>query len=228
MNEEDVMIFRTHKGKQCIVAFGGLFHGLSEPVFEFKQFLNAHYPDCNTIFLRDREQLWYFNGINGFSSDVRTTARTLKKQIKRLNPSNVVFLGTSAGGYAALLYGLLLGNEYVDHILAFSPQTFLDATNRETLQDDSRKAHIKRLHRIIGKNHKYYDLIRVYANHLISAPKITIVTGRDDKTDVLHAARMQKYPEIKIAILEGGHKVVKTLRDSGQLNKLIDYVLQSE
>jgi hypothetical protein len=110
------------KGSQTlIVAFAG--HGLKvslNPIFEFKNFLTKTYPDTDLLFLKDDRHKWYTKGIVGISTDVMSTLEFLRKRIK--NYKNVVFIGSSAGGYAAILFGSLL---HVHTILAFRPQTKL-------------------------------------------------------------------------------------------------------
>ena len=51
--------------------------------------------------------------------------------------------------------------------------------------------------------------------------KITIILGIDDKTDVKHIERMAIWKNVDIIRCNGGHVVVKTLRNNGRLYKIL-------
>ena len=67
----------------------------------------------------DKNRNSYHNGIVGISNNIDETLPHLQAQIAPY--SNVIFLGVSSGGYAAILFGSLLN---VKSVLAFIPQTF--------------------------------------------------------------------------------------------------------
>ncbi|KAF0092731.1 MAG: hypothetical protein FD128_2849, partial [Hyphomonadaceae bacterium] len=75
----------------------------------------------NTIFVKDFKQCWYQQGLLGLSDSIQETVEIIKKQLPE-NQKNIYTIGTSAGGYAAILFGALLG---ADKIVAFAPQTIL-------------------------------------------------------------------------------------------------------
>lgn len=101
-----------------IVSFGGL--GLKSggiPPFEFLNHLSANF-DCDLIFYVDPKRCWYHLGIEGISFDIPSTVEYLRPIVKDRN--NVIFLGVSAGGFAAMLFGSLLK---VNHVIAYIPQS---------------------------------------------------------------------------------------------------------
>ncbi|MCV2362472.1 cupin-like domain-containing protein [Paucibacter sp. DJ1R-11] len=63
------------------------------------------------LYLRDPQLSWYLRGVPGLGVDVATTVAALTQVIAALKPSRVITLGQSMGGYAAVLYGHLLGAE---------------------------------------------------------------------------------------------------------------------
>jgi hypothetical protein len=77
--------------------------------------------DYHRILLRDPQQYCYLRGVDesGFDGLVAQ----LRSQIDRIKPKKVIFIGVSAGGYAALLLGSFLQPDYVH---AFSPYTYLN------------------------------------------------------------------------------------------------------
>lgn len=68
------------------------------------------------IFVRDVFKQWYIRGINAQCNNIEALAALLKEEAKGMK---VVTVGSSAGGYAAIVLGSLLQAEYV---LAFNAQ----------------------------------------------------------------------------------------------------------
>lgn len=67
------------------------------------------------IFVRDIHKQWYWSGINSKISTPESLLHTLKQETKGFD--EIVCMGSSAGGYAAILFGCLLRAKA---ILAFS------------------------------------------------------------------------------------------------------------
>jgi hypothetical protein len=104
-----------------LVSFSGQGMGLGTlPQFEFVNFLNKHFPNDEKHFYIDKHLKWYHCGIEGISVNIPETVDYLKKQIEGF--TKVVFMGSSAGGTAAILFGSLLN---VNTVIAFRPQTIL-------------------------------------------------------------------------------------------------------
>jgi len=68
------------------------------------------------IFIRDNKKQWYLEGIN---SEINTIERLCDFLKAETEGYKTVMLGSSAGGYAAVLFGSLLKSEY---ILSFNGQ----------------------------------------------------------------------------------------------------------
>lgn len=68
------------------------------------------------VYLRDIHKEWYFRGVNSNYNTIEKVLSFLKKVSKGYK---IVTVGSSAGGYAATLFGVLLGAE---RVFAFSPQ----------------------------------------------------------------------------------------------------------
>ena len=82
------------------------------------------------IFLRDLKKQWYLNGINNQIDSVDKIYDFLKKETEGYK---TIMIGSSAGGFAAVLLGSKLNSEY---ILSFNGQFFLSnllkSSNEET------------------------------------------------------------------------------------------------
>jgi hypothetical protein len=104
--------------KKLIVCFASNQH----IGFERKTSLMKHkYKQNNfdVLYLRNRIG-WYLGGLNGIGKNMTHTIAFLRKQIA--NYDKVLSVGTSAGGYASLLFGSLLK---VNEVIAINPQTDL-------------------------------------------------------------------------------------------------------
>jgi hypothetical protein len=110
-----------HGNKTAIVCFGGKglkFGGILP--FEFLNYLSSNYQDqCDLYFFIDEHQSWYHEGIKGITTSIDDTVLYLKNLLR--NYDKVLFMGTSAGGYAAILFGSLCNV----NVISFIPQTKL-------------------------------------------------------------------------------------------------------
>lgn len=104
------------------VTFSGRQQGLANmTTFEFRNFLEENFSNYDKIFCRDEKVQWYNFGITGLTKDINDTLDFLHQKISKYK--KVIFIGSSMGGYAAILFGSILN---VDTIIAFRPQTFLN------------------------------------------------------------------------------------------------------
>jgi hypothetical protein len=104
--------------KKLIVCFASNHH----LGFERKTSLMEHKYKKNNfdvLYLRNRLG-WYLGGLNGIGKNMTHTIAFLRKQFA--NYDKVLSIGTSAGGYASLLFGSLLK---VNEVIAINPQTDL-------------------------------------------------------------------------------------------------------
>ena len=209
--EEDYLIDSNDEIKPLIIAFGGISGGIYQPVFEFKNFLQKTV-DCHFIFVKDTNQCWYHKGAIGLGNDIETVSHNLKNIINTINYSKVVTIGGSMGGFAALLFGSLLN---VDGIISFSPQTFIDKESRKLHGDDRWSKQLKYVHK--NFNRIFFDLSNLKFNNI----KVYSIYGKEDRLDKIHSEKLRS-KGINISSYSGGHNVVKTIRDNGELIKIIN------
>lgn len=81
------------------------------------------------IFVRDIFKQWYLMGINAKINTPKKLTEFLQKETEKYN---IVTIGSSAGGYAAILYGSLLNAKYV---LAFNPQFEIKSLIKTTTEE---------------------------------------------------------------------------------------------
>lgn len=88
---------------------------LSMPVTELVNSLAKH--GQQVYFLRDFKQCWYQSGLLGLTLNVEDTAEFILGLLGS-DVENARFCGTSSGGYAAILFGVML---QVKSVIAFAP-----------------------------------------------------------------------------------------------------------
>ncbi|MGI9252177.1 MAG: hypothetical protein ACR2J8_00385 [Thermomicrobiales bacterium] len=202
-----------------LVLFGGIAGGVSMPVYEFFRVTDG-YP-VKRLFLRDPRHSWYLRGLPGVGDDAKSILVGLDDAIRQSGARRVVMAGASAGGFAALHFGSLLG---VQQVLAFSPQTFIDARRRAAAGDDRWAPQIDVLHAALGSENPQYDVLPNIT--AASGIRFSVHVSDDDPLDLVHSARLEGLPGVATVVHPGGgHRLVKFLRDSGALRDILAGVL---
>ena len=107
--EVGVFIFAGHG---VIENIGGV------PRFEFVKTMEKSFPSLDVHFYVDFNRCWYAKGLDGITENMDDSIKYLKTKKHKKN----IFMGNSAGGYAALLIGSILE---ADRVIAFHPQSNL-------------------------------------------------------------------------------------------------------
>src|SRR3954471_20614516 len=91
----------NEKSDRLVVAFGGMAQARDMPIFEF--FATASQFDANKIFIRDLRRTWYHRGLPGIGENIDEVAAYLEELIRPRKFKHLTFIGSSTGGYAAIL-----------------------------------------------------------------------------------------------------------------------------
>jgi hypothetical protein len=197
------------ESKRLIVAFGGLAGKLGMPPFEFFRTLSG--VRVKTVFVRDHAQAWYHRGVAGVGEGIDPVAAYIIGL--RAHAEEIVMIGMSAGGYAALLFGALAQCE----AHAFVPQTFIDPGLREEHRDRRWMAELEALG--TGLDSRYADLLPTMATGNTHAH---VYYGSGNRLDRIHAERLDRLPQVTLHQFDTErHNVVKDLRDSGWLARFL-------
>lgn len=217
----DILVHFVKHQKPLFVAFGGCGSAIGGiHVFEFRTFITRHFPDCNFVSCLDRNRSWYHKGIRGFSTDFQSTCENLEKLIRPMQPSRIISIGVSAGGYAALLFSCIVK---IDSVLAFSPQIYLDRETREENNDHRWLSFIKQLYET-ASSEPFLDLSKF--GSIPQCSNLRIVYGRDDLIDKTHVNKVREcWPHLEIIEVPGGHSCVKELKANGGLLTMINGTL---
>lgn len=121
MRESELKIIKGNKN--LIVCFGGFALKIGGILpFEFFKYLSSVYKDeFDMIFFIDKRRCVYHNGLYGITKNVDDTVRYINQFTN--NYKNIIFMGVSAGGYSAILFGSLCQN--VTHVIGFIPPTII-------------------------------------------------------------------------------------------------------
>lgn len=203
MEESELKIINGNKN--LIICFGGCalqFGGILP--FEFLNYLSKNYKnDCDLIFFIDKKQCYYHQGISNITNNIEETTEYLNIIINNYSYKNVIFMGTSAGGYASILFGSLCKN--VNYVISFIPQTIILNTINPNYSN---------LKTIINSNTNYVlfgdtNIVDINNNH-----------------HILHCENLKNFPNIKINEINGID--MKILRDTGIIKNTLDEILKTE
>jgi hypothetical protein len=211
-----VVLDLATESRALLILFGGIAGGVSMPVFEFFR-VAADFP-VKKAFLRDPRRGWYQLGIPGVGDSADAVRALIGTVIERADVDRVVMAGASAGGFAALLFGAAC---QVDEVIAFSPQTFVDAENRALANDARWPEQIAALHASMVGRGLALDVLDVLPA-AAGRTRFQVHVSSDDELDVLHARRIADRGGVRIIEHDrGGHRLVKTLRDRGLLEPIL-------
>lgn len=206
------------------ITFGGLLMRVGMmPPFEFFNIMSRSAP-AKKIFVRDHWQAWYHRGVRDVAADIEGVETSLRRIRDEQRPAKVVTLGTSAGGYAALLFGYLLG---ATEIHAFSPQTFISPELRARYGDTRWDKQWSALIRSGRFQARFGDLAELFDADPSVNTRCFIHYSRNDPLGSIHAKRLASHSggvELRDYGLEG-RNVVQHLRECGELGGLLHKAL---
>ena len=143
----------------CVIYFSSndIYYPNSEGIFTKrivnKDFYEWYHTRINRaskhIFIRDVFKQWYLAGINTNINYPEKLAAFLKQETQGY--TDVITLGSSAGGYAAILYGSLINAQTV---FAFNPQFEIGS-----LLEQSSETINPLIFRLRNERDKYYDIV---------------------------------------------------------------------
>lgn len=200
-----------------LLAFGGMKGKLDIPPFEFFG-LTGEMP-IKRLFVRDLKQAWYHRGVRGHGATIPEVAEHLDRLIARQQIERLVVVGTSAGGYAALVFGSLLG---ADRVLCWGPQTSL---NLEVLgqMDDHRWD--DRIAGLMSDNHldeDWIDLRRALPPARTAQTQYALFFDDSYLLDRLHVERLAEIDGVQLRPVAGGeHEVARQMRKTGELEQVL-------
>jgi hypothetical protein len=167
--------------------------------------------DVKAAFLRDHWECWYHRGVMGVGDGIDAVAAFLCELAR--NADEVVMFGTSSGGYAAILFGSLLGFE--TH--AFSPQVFIDPDLRRKHRDKRFASQMEGLG--ADMDMRYADLRPVVGR---SQAPVHVYYATNHRLDTIHAGHLADLDNVTLHGFDwDSHLLVRELRDRGWLEPFL-------
>jgi hypothetical protein len=200
----------------CLIAFGGIAGGLVIPPFEFFR-LTEDLP-VGKVFIRDHDQAWYQFGVRGLGDDPASACAALRATLDDHGVRRVVTFGNSAGGFAAILFGVLLG---AAEIHAFAPQTSMTRGFRARHVDRRWSSEVRAMRRRRPAD-PTLDLAPVLAGADAHGP-INVYFAQSHRLDRAHATHLAGAPQVTLHPAEtGDHALIRGMRDSGLLRQILE------
>ena len=211
-----------HDSRTLLIAFGGMRGQLGMPPFEF--FKATGSIPVKRLFVRDLRQAWYHRGIPGHGSTVESVSESLGELIAGHGVERLVVVGNSAGGYAALLFGTLLG---ADTVLCFAPQTVIELDALAEMGDHRWDGQLEELIADGELDPRWTDLRRALPGARRGDTRYALYFDGSFTTDRLHAERLAELEGVALHRSEGGaHAIAREMRESGALQPVLRHALE--
>ncbi|HHD81375.1 MAG TPA: hypothetical protein ENK99_07310 [Campylobacterales bacterium] len=108
------VLFVENKNSSKLVVY---FSSAGAKSFEGYSLLSKY--QSNKLFIRDDLKTWYNGIIPKVSTSADSMLEYLQPIIEKFSKNDIIFLGSSMGAYAAILFGIKLE---IGKVIAFSPQ----------------------------------------------------------------------------------------------------------
>jgi hypothetical protein len=204
-----------------LLAFGGMVGRIGIPPFEF--FSLAGKIPVKRLFVRDLRQAWYHRGVPHHGATLAQVAESLRGLIAPHHVERLVVAGTSAGGYAALVFGTLLG---ADTVLCFAPQTVLDLELLARMDDHRWDHRLEPLAAAGVLDPRFADLRCALPAARRADTAYRIYFDEALHADRLHAERLGGIAGVRLYRFgHGSHNVARSLRERGALARVLEGAL---
>lgn len=202
--DRDVQLVRRPGAGTVLMVFTGGVGGFGGPLPLVHEWFRRL--DASIVYLRDPLDLFYLAGLPSLGGDLPSAVAGLRAIAGSLSAERILCIGTSAGGYAALRYGLDLAAE---RVLSLSGPTVIDEsvglveergrlTGRDTLTLDPELLDIAALYRAVERR-----------------PLVRLLFGGDNENDRDEAERMAGIDGVERIALPG-------VSDHGILSALVE------
>jgi pimeloyl-ACP methyl ester carboxylesterase len=205
------------ESRTLLLTFGGMRSMAGLASFEFVS-MTRDMP-VKRLFVRDPRQSWYHRGMPKHGSSLTSVADSLRDLLASHQVDRLVVVGTSAGGYAALVFGTLLG---ADTVLAFAPQTVLDPRLLAEMGDKRWDYLLTPVVRSGALEARWLDLRHALPGARYADTRYNVYFDENDPGDRAHAERLRGLDGFRLYRFgRGGHTLPRALRDCGALDRIL-------
>jgi pimeloyl-ACP methyl ester carboxylesterase len=208
--------------RTLLLTFGGMKSTAGLVAFEFVALTDGI--PVKKMFVRDPRQSWYHRGMPSHGNTLESVAEVLRGLLAEQEVQRLVTVGASAGGYAALVFGALLG---ADRVLAFAPQTTLDRRVLAEMDDRRWDYLLEPLYDKHALEERWVDLRTALPGALNGHTRCSVYFDETVEGDRLHGERLAGIDGVRLYRFgRGGHSLTRNLRDRGALERLLRQVLE--
>ena len=216
--DKEDLIFEDNNKDVLLVVFGSNGREESKGVsFDFYRLLSEN-NSFNKLFLRDMNRDYYINGLKNSTKNLNETIELLKKLISYKKYSKVVAIGSSSGGFAAILFGHLLKFKKV---LAFNPQTIISEPFNKNIIPYLFSKEISIRLGGLNKSDKLYQKCLNLRNFIPFNTQVEIHYSQFSRIDTQQAFFIKHRNCQLIKHSSGSHLLTPELKEKGLLKDLI-------
>ena len=203
--------------KNLIISFASIGLDLAHviPIFEFGRSLSNMNLPSDVLFMKDESKKWYLGGLKGIGKNIDHTIAFLKNEIQ--NYDRVICIGTSAGGYASILFGSLI-NAQVS--ISFIPQTDLNYTRKRCMELHNSAICNSKLYKL--KTFKKYNNLNTVINSTTKYFINTLLHNNDFYHALHHYENISEFSNISKL-----DHYAKTMIKNGELEKLLKSLMDN-
>lgn len=189
----------------------------------------------DVIVLRDLKRMWYHEGIPSLGNSIYELTHALTEKTK--NYHKIITLGSSMGGYGAILLGNLIN---ADYSIGFSPNSFIDKKNRKKYGD---KNSFEDKNKVCETTvtPQYLDLKNYFEkNCKDSKTNCLLFCGALNEMDMVHSTRIMGLNNVHLFTRITSHhgldegliefnmleKLVIKIRDNSSLQEIIRFLTE--
>jgi len=207
--------------RTLLIALGGIGRNVSMPPFEF--FKATGGIPCKRLFVRDVNQAWYQMGLPGYGTSFTSASDTLRELVAGHDVDRLVLAGASAGGYAAMAFGTLLG---ADLVLCFAPQSTVDLDELHAIGDHRYDERLGEVTAAGVIDPDWIDLRAALPAHRVANTRYHVYFADRVRPDRLHAERLIGVEGMRLYRFgRGNHNIARMMRETGALDKVLQRAL---
>lgn len=215
-----VRIARRPGARKIVFVFTGKARQIWLSVHLLHQILPQ---DCTVVYLQDVRNCGYVFGLQAFGEGYAGTLEGMRRLIAGLGSPEVFVIGSSAGGWAAMRYGLDLG---ATRVLGISPGT--DFTLMEEYRaETAARIGLSESEATAAFPPGSFDLLTLYGD-AARPPELILAFGGGHEEDREASRRMGALPKVTLHEVPGyeRHDVMAELIAKGEIRGLIDALMR--
>ncbi len=218
-DDRDDYFFEDNNSDILVISFGSM--GRDRNLIASFNFYNLLEDNklIDKIFFRDFKSNYYLTGLKNSTNDLQGTIDLIKRLSSKKKYRKIISIGSSAGGFAAILFGHLLK---FSKVIVFNPQTVLSKEKEIELNDNFYTVDIcKQLRGLNPSNCLFQNSLNL-KNLIPFQTKVDLHYSNHSEIDTNHAKFIEHKNCHLIKHNSYSHLLALELRDSKNLKGIIE------